>query len=991
MLTLQVMRNQGLMTNQVPIASEVVQNDIHWRTLLEAIPDMIWLKDPEGVYLHCNKEFERFFGASEAEIVGKTDYDFVEKELADFFRAKDREAMTKGRACVNEEWITYAVDGRRVLLETTKKPMFDAQGQLLGILGIGHDITERKRLEAKLQESELFFLESQRAASIGSFKTDFATMTWHASEVLYDILGIDSHYPPTVDAWFDLIHPEDRDLVYAYVQKNVLNQHEAFRREYRIVRPSDGNIRWVLGQGKLVLDDDGQIKFIVGTLQDITRQQQSRHELALVSFALNHVQDAAYLVDERGHFLFVNDEAVRIHGYSRDELLRLRVIDVDNVLRTEEQWSDHWQYMKSVQTMTFQSQHRRCDGVNFPVEITANYFEFLNQPYMLGLARDISERAAMHDELLRHRTHLEELVKDKTQELADANQKLTRLSRIQRAISLSSQALVHATSEQEYRQKVCQLLVEVCGHSLVWIGHVLADAENTVQVQASAGEGQAWLSAQVMTRQDGSLGQGPCSQALCSGFAVNMDLTHEQEPWAQQAKQQGWMSCLVVPFCLDDGQAGLFTMYTDVHADMCEDELRLLQEMVQDYVQGMAVLRLRRRHAEIMDELAVRVRDESLARQQNQALAEKLQLVLDSLEAAILVWDKDKRLAFWNQNALDIFPLSAHRIRSGLQRDDFLEELNRNGEKYDSTRPWEAWQDPVHELVHTHQGWVLEFTRRLAQDGSRIVLISDNTEITMMRDTLQGNQRMADLGGMVAGVAHDLNTPIGIALTASTTLAEGVRRIEQEAMQGEMRRSLFTAFLEQSQLASHLIESNLNRAIELITSFKQVAVDRTQAQRRTFDLGSMLQEVMVMMQPLLKPQGHRWRLDRHTGEVNMGSYPGPLGQVITNLVQNAVTHAFVDHPGQIILSIREREYDQVEIKVTDNGRGIPPENLLRIFTPFFTTRLGQGGTGLGLHISHRIVTNILQGSIGVNSVLGEGTEFCIVIPCFPKDKQETTP
>ncbi len=980
------------MTNKVTGVRqrETQDGDIHWRMLLEAIPDMVWLKDAEGVYLYCNKEFESFFGASEAEIVGKTDYDFVDKKLADFFRSKDREAINKGGVSINEEWITYAADGRRVLLETTKKPVYDTQGRLQGVLGIGHDITERKRLEDKLQENELFFLESQQAASISSFRTDFATQTWHASEVFYDILGIDRHYPSTVAALFDLVHQDDRGQLRSYFQENILNQHEAIRREYRIVRPHDGQVRWMLAQGKLVFDDEGEIKSIVGTLQDITHQQRSRYELALVNFALNHVQDAVYLVDAQGHFLFVNDEAVRVHGYSRDELLRLRVIDVDAVYRTEEQWAAHWQEMKSVRTLVLQSQHKTNDGKSIPVEITANYFEYRNQSYILGLVRDISERVAMHHELMRHRTHLEELVKDKTQELATTNHKLTRLSRLQRAISLSSQALVRATSEQAYRQEMCQLLVDVCGYRLVWIGHVLADAENTVQVKASAGEGLAWLSAQVITQQEGALGQGPHSQALRSGRVANVDLTHEPALWAQQARSQGWRSCLVVPFRLDDGQAGLFTMYADVHTDMCEDELQLVQEMVHDYVQGVAVLKLRRRHGEIMDELAERVRDESLARQQNQSLAEKLQLVLDSFEAGIFVWDKDQCLAFWNQNVLGLFPLSAYRIHAGLLRDDFMQELQRNGEKYDTTRPWDAWQQPIHERVQTHQGWELEYTRRVAQDGSRIVVISNITEITMLRDTLQRNQRMADLGGMVAGVAHDLNTPIGIALTASTTLAEGVRCIEKEAMKGEMRRSALTAFLDQSQWASRLIESNLNRAIELITSFKQVAVDGTQAQRRRFGLGAMLQEVMIMMQPLLKPQGHRWWLDRHADEINMDSYPGPLGQVITNLVQNAVTHAFVDHPGLLTLRIRARAPDQVEIRVSDNGRGIPPEHLQRIFTPFFTTRLGQGGTGLGLHMSHRIVTSVLQGSIEVNSVQGQGTEFCIVIPCSPQRKQETS-
>jgi PAS domain S-box-containing protein len=127
------------------------QNELRQRALLEALPDLVWLKDTDGVYLACNPRFERFFGATEARIVGRTDYDFVGRELADFFRENDRAAMAAGKPCVNEEEITFADDGHREHLETIKTPMFNADGELVGILGIARDITGRKRGETELQ------------------------------------------------------------------------------------------------------------------------------------------------------------------------------------------------------------------------------------------------------------------------------------------------------------------------------------------------------------------------------------------------------------------------------------------------------------------------------------------------------------------------------------------------------------------------------------------------------------------------------------------------------------------------------------------------------------------------------------------------------------------------------------------------------------------------------------------------------------------------
>ncbi len=131
----------------------LAEKETRLRTLVQTIPDLTWLKDVEGVYLSCNPVFERLFGVKEAEIVGKTDYDFVDKELAEFFREHDRKAMAAGKPSVNEEWLTFADDGHRGLFETIKTPMFDEKGGLVGVLGIARDITERKQAETALRDS----------------------------------------------------------------------------------------------------------------------------------------------------------------------------------------------------------------------------------------------------------------------------------------------------------------------------------------------------------------------------------------------------------------------------------------------------------------------------------------------------------------------------------------------------------------------------------------------------------------------------------------------------------------------------------------------------------------------------------------------------------------------------------------------------------------------------------------------------------------------
>jgi len=241
------------------------------------------------------------------------------------------------------------------------------------------------------------------------------------------------------------------------------------------------------------------------------------------------------------------------------------------------------------------------------------------------------------------------------------------------------------------------------------------------------------------------------------------------------------------------------------------------------------------------------------------------------------------------------------------------------------------------------------------------------------------SEKLASLGALVAGVAHELNTPIGNGMMSVSTLAHKLRLFRDKLATG-LRKSDLDAFVEQVELAADIALRNMQRASELITSFKQVAVDQTSSQRRSFGLAAVLQEVALTLQPMLKHTPIGLTLDVPAG-IELDSYPGPLGQVVTNLIQNAVIHAFADQqPGQVELLARSRDDGAVEVLVRDNGSGIPPDLLDRVFDPFFTTRLGKGGSGLGLHIAHNIVTGVLGGQISVRNRPSGGAEFTLVFP-----------
>ncbi len=252
-------------------------------------------------------------------------------------------------------------------------------------------------------------------------------------------------------------------------------------------------------------------------------------------------------------------------------------------------------------------------------------------------------------------------------------------------------------------------------------------------------------------------------------------------------------------------------------------------------------------------------------------------------------------------------------------------------------------------------------------------------------------EKFAALGGLVAGVAHEVNNPVGISLTVASSFARRCAQFSDEIRDGAVRRSKLEEFVAGSHEAAKQLVTNLNRAADLIQSFKQVAVDRSDAERRVFNLREATEQMMVSLRPALK-HSLVWLSVDVPEEISLKSYPGPYGQVLTNLVLNALTHAFPDkRAGTLRLTARKLGTEQVEIEFADDGVGMSEEVQRRAFEPFFTTRRNRGGTGLGLHIVYNLVTRRLGGTLRLESQPGHGTVFRIRLPlAAPKDEYVDT-
>jgi PAS domain S-box-containing protein len=324
----------------------------------------------------------------------------------------------------------------------------------------------------------------------------------------------------------------------------------------------------------------------------------------------------------------------------------------------------------------------------------------------------------------------------------------------------------------------------------------------------------------------------------------------------------------------------------------------------------------------------------------------------------------------------------AQAMAAGTALEMELSLLGRDG-RY---RPFLTRAIPLRDSATAIYGWIgthidiserkrSEQEIRSARDAAEAAL--QNLQET--QESLIEAEKLAALGRLVAGIAHEINNPVGTGLTVASSLERKTAEFAAKVAQGNLKRSSLNDFLEMSREASSQLIANLNHAAELIQSFKQVAADRSYSNPRVFDLGDLTEQVVMSLRPGLGKKNLTLNLACQP-DLTMNSHPGPYGQVLTNLVLNSVAHAFPDGKGGTVdIRVQASGKDDVEVLFSDNGCGMSLDVRRKAFDPFFTTRR-QGGTGLGLHIVHSIVTNCLGGRLDLDSKPGEGTKIQLILP-----------
>ena len=446
------------------------------KTLVQTVPDLIWLKDPEGVYLTCNPRFERLYGAKEADIRGKTDYDFVDRALADFFRTKDRAAIAAGKPSVNEEELTFADDGHRELVETIKTPMFDAEGRLIGVLGVARDITEYRRSKALLtlqaqraqallelphaaeRMDEAAFMQCglERAEQLTGSEISFIhfvnddeetieLVTWSRRTLMnYCTAVYTQHYPVSqAGLWAEALRQKApvvlNDYPSAPDRRGLPEGHAELKRLISVPVIENGKVVMLAGVGNKATPYTGldveSVQLIASEVWRIVQRHRSESRLTKLSLAVEQSPANVVITDLAARIEYVNEAFLRTTGYSRDEVLGQNPRILQSGQMPKATYVALWNTLTQGQVWKGEFHNQRKDG--------SHYTEFaiitpLHQPdgqvtHYVAVKEDITEKKRIGVELDRYRHHLEELVTQRTVQLGAARERAETANRAKSA------------------------------------------------------------------------------------------------------------------------------------------------------------------------------------------------------------------------------------------------------------------------------------------------------------------------------------------------------------------------------------------------------------------------------------------------------------------------------------------------------------------------------------------------------------------------------
>ena len=951
-------------------ASKLALSEDKFEAIFEAFPAPIALNRlSDGAYIDVNPAFEIANGRSRAEIIGLKSSDQVVMVDPEDHRRASEKLITTGQLDA-EPARTVKPDGSEVWLIYSTR-LLTIHGQPVA-LSVVTDVTKLKQVELALRESQAslmsIFDHAPVAMSYSPVASGVPKSYWN--QTWYETFGYargskDGQGGGAFAFW---CNPGQRE---AFINQLMIDRNVA-NLEARL-RHADGSERICLVSATAA--GSGERALILATYLDITEQRANELQLREFGTMVENANDGMFFID-RGLITETNPAMERMFRAARSDIIGIS----PGVLSPPVQ-GDGRSSVDAAQTYIAQAietgsarfiwQHRRMDGTTFLAQVALSGVAGYPQR-VVAVLRDVTEEQAVAQAL----------------ELSEA--------RFRSTIAVSN------TGAWEYHEQADYLW---CSPEYLTM---LGRNPDSYKMGGKANLKETWLN--LLHPDDRERASQSFANYLKNGsigmYESQFRMQHADGSWA-------WIWSRGQTLRDPDNNVTDVTVGTHVDITQRKETERKLEELNQTLE-----ARVERRTAE----LAAAVQRVEQAKGELADTNIVLQTVISTLPIRVFWKDRDSRYLGCNPvfardtgrqtptEVVGLYDFDLLPEQAELYRADDREVMNSAQPRLNFEEPqttpdgrtiWLSTSKvPLSDAAGNVIGILGIYDDITARKQAELDLIHSKTEtdrvnadLSSALENLQRTQtelirseKLAALGSLVAGVAHELNTPIGNAVTVATTVHDAHAKIRILLDTG-MTRNALVDFIDTVGDGAKMLERNLHRAADLVTNFKQLAVDQSSYQRREFNLHEAVEEVRVVMAPALRKAKVVFESTIPSG-VRLNSYPGPLTQGLMILVSNSLVHAFSDKgKGCIQISATLEEPGWITVLVSDDGSGIPKKNLDRIFEPFFTTKLGRGGSGLGLHIFFNIVTGVLAGRVAVDSKIDQGTRFVISIPKSPPTAQ----
>lgn len=816
-------------------------------------------------------------------------------------------------------------DCRHVLFELQPRAVTEASPD--GLFAVYRDVTEQRDAETTLKQVE-------KIAGIGHWYSWEATQSTYWSEALRDIFGISEwsaemrkrHY-----FWDNLMHPEDVPRCRVEREAGIKE-----KRDYGIIVRAhrlDGKMLWVKISGHPLFDRDGALIGTIGTIQDITPLKELEGQVLQRDKWFKRAQRLGGI----GHWTFVQAERLIHFSEQAQEIFGTEGVDRSTFAEVRKRiHPDDRELLRVIQHKAgagaagFERQIRifRKDG-RIAHLLVAGEFDFSESGELertFGTIADVSSQVVAEEA----RRNAEALMSD-VFENADCGILVRDLTGC--FIRVNTRAAIQLGLR----------VSDVLGHT---VEEVISKCDRM---------------------EDAELLFDAASKVVATHGAVTYDYSYRTGDDAPATEFR------VVNFPIA-GPDGAVRAVASMRYD------------ITDFVNAQDALK------QLNEGLESTVRARTLELRQSE---ERFRNIASA--SADWLWELDADLNF-------VWCSDTFFEATGRKREDYIGKsmtaLVTDEERLVDQR--DVWSTFLGKLEAREQVRGIEIERH-HPTGIRTVRINampvwsngvfagfhgstaDISELKQTQAQLIETDRLASLGGLVAGISHEINTPVGASFTVVTKLTATLSDIQASFLKGKVSQTHFSRFLAELDEGLGIIHRGMERTSELITHFKQVAVDQTSLKRREFELSEIVSDIVTTMAATI---GRRSvKIETHVPEgIRLDSYPGPLGQVLINLIQNAIFHAFdedsveQDEIDRIVVAGDLGRSGTVTLSVTDNGKGMAPTVVRRVFEPFFTTKFGSGGSGLGMHLVYSIVHGALGGTVSVSSKPGRGTVVTVMLP-----------